>query len=261
MSTARMTIGEVLSTLKEEFPDITVSKIRFLEGEGLISPERTASGYRKFGEGDLERLRFILRLQRDSFLPLKVIRDRLAAAAADGAEGEKLPPAALLDSAEPATEETHPATTRLDPDEELLEPLTALHLTESDLAGASGLERAQIHELTSFGVLCEHSLNGGTYFDQEDLVISRIARDFFKYGIEARHLKMIRQYAEREAALLEQVVAPVIRHRSPEARRQAANALAELARLTRRMGQAFLRRSLRASMRDSAPRAAGRTSA
>lgn len=94
-------------------------------------------------------------------------------------------------------------------------------------------------------MICEHSVNGGNYYDQDDLIVSRIARDFFKYGIEPRHLKMFRQFAERESALLEQVVVPLLHHRSPEARRQAANSLAEMTRLARKMRHAFLRRNLR----------------
>ncbi|MBI4728433.1 MAG: MerR family transcriptional regulator [Acidobacteria bacterium] len=232
-----MSIGEVLAALKEQFPDATVSKIRFLESEGLIEPERTAAGYRKFYQKDLERLRFVLKLQRDQFLPLKVIRERLAAY---DAGQEPQTPASKAETA-PA-----PARPEAEPDEDFAESMTALHLTEPDLAGAAGLDLGQVRALREFGVICEHSMNGGAYYDQDDLMVSRVARDFLKFGIEPRHLKMFRHFAEREAALFEAVVLPALRHRSPESRRQATLSLSELARLSGKLRRAFLRQGLRA---------------
>jgi DNA-binding transcriptional MerR regulator len=247
-----MSIGEVLGALKEEFPDITVSKIRFLESEGLIEPERTPSGYRKFYEKDLDRLRFILTLQRDSYLPLKVIRQRLAARDAGlvSGDGPAAVPRAPGDGAasppEPAPAAAGaPARPALDPDEELAAPPTALHLSEADLAAAAGLEPAQVASLREHGVICPHPMNGTVFYDEDDLVVGRIARDFLRYGVEARHLKMFRQFAEREAALFEQIVLPALRNPRPETRREAIRSLGELARLSRKLLQAFLRRSLR----------------
>lgn len=235
-------IGEVLAELRQEFPDVSVSKIRFLESEGLISPERTASGYRKFSETDVERLRFILTLQRDSYLPLRVIRERLALADGGGAP-------AAGPAAGPPLAAAAPPRVEAEPEDDLAEPMTALHLSESDLANATGLELGQVRALREFGVICEHPMNGGgSYFDQHDLVVGKIARDFFKYGIEARHLKMFRHFAEREAALFGQAVLPSMRHRSPEARRQAQQSLSEMARLARKLRQAFLRQSLREAL-------------
>jgi len=121
-----------------------------------------------------------------------------------------------------------------------------MHLSESELASAAGLDPGQVRALREFGVICEHSLNGvGSYYDQDDLAVGRIARDFFKFGIEPRHLRMFRHFAEREAGLFEQVVLPGMRHRSQEARRQAQHSLSELAQLARQLRAAFLRQSLR----------------
>jgi DNA-binding transcriptional MerR regulator len=238
-----MSIGEVLSALQPDFPDVTVSKIRFLESEGLVDPERTASGYRKFYQQDLDRLKFILTLQRDSYLPLKVIRERLAqydagllgtaVEAGDGAVREQ-------DSESPK-----PTRPEVEVDEDLAEPATALHLSEGDLAAAAGLDPSQVSMLREFGVICAHRMNGDSYFDQDDLIVGRIARDFFRYGIEPRHLKMFRQFAEREAALFEQIVLPALRNRSPETRKQATQSLSDLARLSKKLRHAFLRQNLR----------------
>ena len=250
MKTGRpyMSIGEVLGGLKPDFPDITISKIRFLESEGLIDPERTASGYRKFYQKDLDRLRFILSLQRDSYLPLKVIRERLAAYDAGlvtGGNGGAPDPGSAARAATAA--EPAPGTPRpeVEPDEDLAEPATALHLSESDLAAATGLDLSQVQSLQSFGVICRHAMNGDSYYDQDDLIVGRIARDFLQFGVEARHLKMFRQFAEREAALFEQVVLPAFRNRSPETRKQATQSLSELTRLSKKLRHAFLRQNLR----------------
>jgi DNA-binding transcriptional MerR regulator len=241
-----MSIGEVLGGLKSDFPEITISKIRFLESEGLIDPERTPSGYRKFYQKDMERLRFILSLQRDSYLPLKVIRERLAAYDAGlvtgGNGGGGNLAVAVPPTPEPAVKAPRP---EVEPDEDLAEPGSALHLSESDLAAATGLDLNQVQALQSFGVICRHTMNGGTFYDQDDLLVGRIARDFLQFGIEPRHLKMFRQFAEREAALFEQVVLPAMRNRSPETRKQATQSLSELTRLSKKLRHAFLRQNLR----------------
>ena len=250
MKTGRpyMSIGEVLGGLKPDFPDITISKIRFLESEGLIDPERTPSGYRKFYQKDMDRLRFILSLQRDSYLPLKVIRERLSAYDAGlvtGGNGDA-PAHAGAEARISAEPSAAPAPRpEVEADEDLAEPATALHLSESDLAAATGLDLSQVQSLQSFGVICRHQLNGGSYYDQDDLIVGRIARDFLQFGVEARHLKMFRQFAEREAALFEQVVLPAFRNRSPETRKQATQSLSELTRLSKKLRHAFLRQNLR----------------
>jgi DNA-binding transcriptional MerR regulator len=220
-----MSIGEILVTLKTEFPDITISKIRFLEGEGLIDPERTPSGYRKFYEDDVERLRTILRMQRDEYLPLKVIKERLES------ESEDAPPKrAVPEGAE---------------EEDLASPPTGLHMSVEELASATGVDRTVIRELEGYGLLCAHGMNGDKYYDGDDFVRLSIVRDFFKYGVEPRHLTMYRHFADREATFFESIVLPMLRQRNPDARRVAAENLANLAVLSRKLKQALLRTNLR----------------
>src|SRR5439155_25372338 len=175
-----MSIGEVLVTLKSEYPDVTISKIRFLEGEGLIDPERTSSGYRKFHDEDVDLLRTILKMQRDEYLPLKVIKERLSQ------NEEEAPVRAAVDGA----------------GEDLATPPTGLHMSVEELSAATGVERSRIRELESFGILSAHGENGEPYYDGDDFVVLSIAKDFFKYGIEPRHLMMYRHFAEGEATVL-----------------------------------------------------------
>ncbi len=221
-----MSIGEVLVTLKTEFPDITISKIRFLEGEGLIDPERTPSGYRKFYENDVSRLRQILRLQRDEYLPLKVIKERLVKI--DESEAEQVDVAAA-ESAE----------------EEMAEPPSGFHMSIDELSVATGVERERIRELESFGFISPQGANGETFYDGEAFVILSIVREFFKFGVEPRHLSMYRHFAEREATFFEGIVLPMLRQKNPDARRLASDNLAQLAVISRRLKQALLRSNLR----------------
>ena len=220
-----LSIGEVLGQLRPEFPDITISKIRFLEGEGLIEPERTASGYRKFYEGDIERLRQILKLQRDEYLPLKVIKERLARQSTDG---EAAP--------EPRERET---------EEDLVEPPTGLEMSIEEMSSATGVDRERIEELERFGLLCLHGSDGSQYYDGDDYVVLSIVKDFFRYGVEPRHLTMYRHFSEREASLFEAIILPMLRQRNPEARQAAVDSLTDLARLSRKLKQALLRTNLR----------------
>ncbi len=250
-----MGIGEVLSALKLEFPDITVSKIRFLESEGLLQPQRTASKYRRFSTSDLDRLRFILKLQRESFLPLKVIKERLAAADAGHVSPEQIssPSAAPVVVHMPApVQQLAPAPPPV-PASELAEDLRAevatISLTESDLANETGLDLTQVKALASFGVLCGHGNNGTVVYDATDLEIAKIAREFLKLGLEPRHLKTLRRLAEQEADLYTQVVAPTIKARRPEAREEATETLTELATLSRNLRRTYVLQSLRATLR------------
>jgi DNA-binding transcriptional MerR regulator len=226
-----MSIGEVLVTLKTEFPDITISKIRFLEGEGLIGPERTPSGYRKFYDEDVDRLRMILRLQRDEYLPLKVIKERLLRAEQDPA-GDEATAASMVKEDVSAVEE-------------IATPPTGLHMSMDELASATGVERDRIKDLEGFGILCSHGMNGDKYYDGDDFVTLSIVKDFFKFGIEPRHLTMYRHFAEREASFFEGIVMPVLRQRNPDARRTATESLGELSAISRKFKQALLRTNLR----------------
>ena len=219
-------IGEVLVSLKAEFPDITISKIRFLEAEGLIEPERTPSGYRKFYEQDVERLRSILKLQRDEYLPLKVIKERLLS---EPEEGD------TVDAGqEPETD-----------DEELAEPATGLQMSIEEVAAATGVDKDRILQLESYGLVCSHGPDSAKYYDGDDYIVLSIVKDFFKYGVEARHLTMYRLFAEREATFFESIIMPVLRQRNPDARRTATRSLTDLAKVSRKLKQALLRNNLR----------------
>jgi len=227
------TIGEVLNVLLEEFPDISISKIRFLESQGLITPARTPSGYRKFDRHDIERLRFILREQRDRFLPLKVIKRRLEAWEQGGAAaGAGEAPARLSGNSEQAS---FPAEAKM---------------SRNELADASGISPTQIAELERYGLL-EHSrtenmmeADGNNVFDEYALAVAKLAAAFTQFGVEARHLRMFRQAVDRETSLFDQVVAPLQAQHSVESAEQAEQANAELVRLSKELHGILLERYL-----------------
>lgn len=272
---AHLSIGEVLNLLQDEFPDITISKIRFLESQGLLDPERTPSGYRKFYDADIERLRWILRQQRENFLPLKVIKDRLdegdipelaeasPAAAAAAAEPSPVaaadpapvpapttPPPAAAPAPAPAPVDDAPtsaAHTHAHVDEH--EPLdpgeTSVSLTVDELARASGLTARQLGELERYGLLHGEQAGTTTYFDEHGLLVARTAAAFLAHGVEPRHLRMYKVAAEREASFYEQLVLPLAKQRNPKARRQARQTLGDLAKLGDTLHKALLRDALR----------------
>jgi len=254
---AYLSIGEVLDLLKQEFDDITISKIRFLESQGLIDPERTPSGYRKFYEGDVERLRWILVQQREHFLPLRVIKDRLDTEG-DRAYRERSPREPDI-AADPASDGASPAagertvTADLDngstPERGASDPLTpgltSVSLTLEELAGAARLQISQVEELERYGLLGGRPVSGQVYYDEEALVVAGLAASFMAFGVEARHLRMYRTAAEREAAFFEQLVLPLVKQRNPTARRQAHERLRELARLGAGLRAAMLRQALK----------------
>jgi DNA-binding transcriptional MerR regulator len=232
-------IGEVLVAVKTEFPDITISKIRFLEAEGLIEPERTPSGYRKFYGHDVERLKSILRMQRDEYLPLKVIKERLLK---QDAGSDETPVAE--GTADAGEEEANAA-------DEIADAPTGLQMSLEEMATATGIERDRIKELESFGIVRSHGPDGARYYDGDDFVILSIVKDFFRYGIEARHLTMYKHFADRESSFFDQIVAPTLRQRNPDARRTAAQTLANLSATSRKFKQALLRTSLRDHLRSA----------
>jgi DNA-binding transcriptional MerR regulator len=224
-------IGEVLVAVKTEFPDITISKIRFLESEGLITPERTPSGYRKFYADDVDRLKSILRMQRDEYLPLKVIKERLARSDA-GEEGEGMEVEAPVDGDGAASEE-------------LAEAPTGLQMSLEEMSAATGVDRDRIKELESFGIVCAHGPEGARYYDGDDYIVLSIVKDFLRHGIEPRHLTMYKHFADRESSFFEALVAPTLRQRNPDARRAATQTLTELSATSRKFKQALLRNALR----------------
>lgn len=306
-----LSIGEVLGLLLEEFPDVTISKIRFLESQGLIDPERTPSGYRKFYDLDVDRLRVILREQRENFLPLRVIRDRLESGEIDET-GSLTPPRGLRNvtvlEREPGSmdggfDETgevdvpegtvvptshHPAgqlriaTPPPAPPVAVLAPAPphgsgAAHLVSppersavnpavvffasngthapqaetvhdtyvgSELCTMAGITGEQLAELESYGLLTGRGTGTNALYSASDLAIARAAAGFLERGIEPRHLRAWRQAAEREAALFEQLVLPLIRQRNPQSRQQAAVLLTELARQGGELRAAILNSAL-----------------
>ena len=267
-----LSIGEVLNHLREEFPDVTISKIRFLESQGLIDPERTPSGYRKFYEADVARLRWILYQQKQHFLPLKVIKERLEQFDLDGqlpsAAGE--PAVGDADAGDNGSAGTARATPRAvaadapalpleevtlaeEPPAEGARSMTSggVSLTRADLARAAGLDDTQVAELESFGLLTPATQSGEhVLFDEEGLTIAKMAAGFYRHGIEARHLRMYKTFADREATLFEQRLVGLLRQHNPEARAKAQADLAELARLGRGLRSALLVTTLREALTD-----------
>ena len=282
-----LSIGEVLALLLEEFPDVTISKIRFLESQGLIDPERTPSGYRKFYEPDVERLRVILREQRENFLPLRVIRDRLENGQIDDsgaltpprgirnvtmldrdrdidATGENvLPPdvdvptshhpaarAAAAAAAPPVAPALAPVVT---PAVQYFAPSAVAPQLDSvpdtfvasELCSLAGLTSKQLAELESYGLVTGRGSGSTALYSSTDLAVAKVAAGFLSRGVEARHLRGWRQSAEREAALFEQLVLPLLRQRNPQSRQQAAATLTELSELGADLRAALLAAALR----------------
>jgi DNA-binding transcriptional MerR regulator len=245
---AGFTIGEVLNQLKEDFEDITISKIRFLESEGLVFPDRTDSGYRKFSEDDVNRLRFILTAQRDHYLPLKVIREQLQrldagevpTAPASEADGD-VPLGMPLRMSEVAQAlEVAMATDA----EHLLEGDTSgIALSVDELSDATGLTATEVRSLREYGLIGADT--DATSFGAADLLVSRAARELLRMGLEPRHLRMYLQFVDREVSLFEQVVTPLLRQRNPDARQRATEQLEQLTVLTGRLKRALLAAALR----------------
>ncbi|MEX0659279.1 MAG: MerR family transcriptional regulator [Egibacteraceae bacterium] len=253
MTADGFTIGEVLSQLKEDFEDITISKIRFLESEGLIYPDRTESGYRKFTADDIDRLRFILTAQRDHYLPLRVIREQLGRLDAGEPPDTSVGPVAELGaldgdglSAKRAADIARALEAAGGGDDQPLldQPAARVTLSYREFCDATGLESDVVKSLREYGIIGQRDDDGGA-FDADDLLAARAARDLLRLGLEPRHLRMYRQFVDRELALFEQLVTPLLRQRNPEARRQATRQLEELAGLTGRMKRALLVRALR----------------
>jgi DNA-binding transcriptional MerR regulator len=228
-------IGEVLVAVKTEFPDITISKIRFLEAEGLIEPERTPSGYRKFYAQDVDTLKSILRMQRDEYLPLKVIKERLLSQA-DGEEGE-----ANGDGTGSGSSADDPPAVS----EDIADAPTGLQMSLDEMSAATGIEKDRIKDLESYGIVCSHGPESAIYYDGDDYIVLSIVKDFFRYGVEPRHLTMYKHFEEREAAFFETIVAPMMRQKNPDARKAASQSLAELAKISRKFKQALLRTNIR----------------
>jgi DNA-binding transcriptional MerR regulator len=212
----RLTIGEVLAALRGDFPDVTISKIRYLESEELVHPQRTPSGYRKFSTADVTRLRYVLAAQRDRYLPLRVIKEHLDA----------------LDRGEPLPGQAAEAG----------QPVPTAPLPAAEFAAAAGLTEQQLADCVEFGLVAPDAQGRHR---PGDLPVARAAAGLAQHGIEPRHLRLHRTAAEREAALLEQLVTPTLRARSDDARTRAAEQVTELAGLSAQLHAALLEARLR----------------
>jgi len=226
-----MSIGAVLNVLRDEFPEVTISKIRFLESEGLVEPQRTPSGYRKFSDHDVERLGHVLRMQRDHYLPLKVIREHLDA----------------LERGEPVR---LPAVGRQSDcgDGEALGDLfgeseapTAARVGRAELLAAAEIGERELEEWESYGLIAP--LPDGAY-DAEAVTVAALVVELGRFGIEPRHLRAMKAAADRDAGLVDQVVAPLRRHRNPQTRAHAEARAKELAGLTVKLHAALVQTAL-----------------
>jgi DNA-binding transcriptional MerR regulator len=215
-----LSIGAVLALLRPDFPDVTISKIRFLEEQGLVEPNRTPSGYRKFTHADIERLRYVLSVQRDHYMPLRVIREHLDA---------------LDRGLEPPVTGAGPGAPRLVADA----AGTEARLTRAQLRAAAGVEEELLAALESHGLVAPRP-GAGTY-DADAVVVVRTAGELAAFGIEPRHLRTFRSTADREAGLVEQVVSPLRRQRGTEAAGRAEEAAREVAGLLLRLHAALVK--------------------
>jgi len=213
-----LTIGTVTRRLQEEFPEISISKIRYLEDQGLLAPRRTQGGYRLFSEEDVERLETILRLQRDEFLPLRVIREELASPG-KAAKGPKRRRGGLS-----AAED---------------------ELDIGELCERAGVTPSLARELEQFGLLAPRSENGTKLYGEGDVDVASTCAKLARYGISARHLRTFRTAADREAGLLEQIVSPALRSRNPERRQAGLDELQNLAELAQELSQLLFWRDLK----------------
>lgn len=267
-SASHLSIGEVLALLVEDFPDITISKIRFLESQGLIQPERTASGYRKFYDDDVELLRCVLREQKDNFLPLKVIKDRLGTGEIDPTSELQRPQniTHLLDdetgeipvdgslgvsrhpASSPASTAARNAATQrpsmalMSDDTASLALTPGVVLDAGEVCSMSGLSAEQLEQVQSYGVVVP-AANGS--YDEDALEVARIAKRFLDLGVDARHLRGWRVAADREAGLFEQVIQPLIRQRNPQSNDHAVAQLNDLAAYGGQLRSALMRTLLR----------------
>ena len=225
-----MTIGAVCKALQQEFPDVSISKLRYLEDQKLVTPRRTPGGYRLYSAGDLARLRTILRLQRDEFLPLRVIRQELASGrTADDGQTRTVTPA------DGRSLRRQGITVR---DRGALHPL-------EDVLEDTGADPKLVRELEDFGVIKGELRAGVTCYDETEREIIRAAAELARFGVAGRNLKVFRTSADREATLLQQILAPALRSRNPERRKEAIDTLENLAAVASHLKHLLLIRDLR----------------
>lgn len=220
-----MSIGEVLSQLRPDFPDVSISKIRFLETEGLVEPQRSASGYRRFTADDVARLRYVLTVQRDHYLPLRVIKEQL----------EQLDRGMELVTEGASTVTPYTAAGKKAEANEVL-------LSRSSLLEAAAISDELLSELESYGLVAPDRTGA---YDAEALLVARTVGELAEFGLQPRHLRAVRSAAEREVDLVEQVVAPMLKQRGADARGRAEDAAGQVARLTMRLHAALVEAGVR----------------
>jgi DNA-binding transcriptional MerR regulator len=237
-----LSIGAVLAGLRAEFPDVTVSKIRFLESEGLVTPRRTASGYRQFSAADVGRLRFVLAAQRDQYLPLKVIKEQLDAMD----RGLRSPTVTALkprSAAGPAGSggPGGPAADGM-PTAADFAAGSEIRMTLEELLAAAGIDAAMLADLEQHGLIRPGAAG---FYDADSVLVARTALALTEFGLQARHLRSFRTAADREVGLIAQIVTPVARQRDPDARERADDVVRELAALTVRLHALLVKAGLR----------------
>lgn len=231
------TIGAVCQTLRQEFPDISISKIRYLEDQRLITPQRTSGGYRLYSQTDIDRLRAILRMQRDEFLPLRVIRQELAA-------GRGRTDARVSAPAEPGADGAPRSDSPRSTTNVSVLSRGALHRQEDVIADARADEKL-LRELVDFGLITGRPSKDGVVYDDAEREIVIAAAALSQYGIGARHLRTFRSSADREAGLLQQLLGPSLQSRNPDRRKEAVDVLDDLAVTVSRLSHLLLVRDLR----------------
>lgn len=224
-----LSIGQVLQSLKADFPDVSISKLRFLEAEGLIAPDRTPSGYRTFAPADVDRIRYILTAQRDFYYPLRVIKEHLDALAR-GLE----PPA--VPGQPPRIPELHVTDSAASADR------PPLRISRTELLGHSGLDEEQLDQLVSFGLV--RAQPGSDFFGSDAMLVALTVGKLATYGLEPRHLRAVKTAADREVGLIEHVVGPLRRRRGDAAAERVEAAVSELSDLCLTLHAALMRTAL-----------------
>jgi DNA-binding transcriptional MerR regulator len=239
-SSPLMSIGDVLALLREEFPDVTISKLRFLEAEGLVEPARTSAGYRKYSRADVTRLHFVLAAQRDNYLPLRVIREHLAAMD----RGEAPPEIGRASLAVVGDEEP------IDRDDWATGTATAGQAAPSPLDRAALLDRSGLTDETLAALEAAGLIAAGAsgWYDSDALAIAEVAAAFAEYGLGPRHLRAYRAAADREVGMIAAIIAPLARASTPAARVRAKEAILELTALSERLHAALVRVGLRETL-------------
>jgi DNA-binding transcriptional MerR regulator len=233
-----MSIGEVLSLLRADFPEVSISKIRFLEAEGLIEPERTPSGYRKFSHRDVDRLRYVLTSQREHYLPLKVIKEHLDAI------DRGLEPPSVNGGGPQVPRVVIAGDAHLSP-ESFTTDTPELRLSRAELLSGAGVDEAFLDQLETYGLVRRRP--GAHHYDGDALVVAKTAGELASFGVEPRHLRAFKTAADREVGLVEQVVSPMRRGRDAGAQARAEDTIEQMAALSVRLHATLVKSGLRAS--------------